>query len=134
MRKQVFLPTVGNFLAPQFFDQALQPSVILAALEGRTKFNYMQGRTSASVAKAALETASKQVGGSVYHAPTISVTGDTPIPYSNRGTYIQIVEMLIAGPYGRNVLPPGVSAAGPHSNDQVPLSRAWIYKPMRKPD
>jgi len=61
------------------------------------------------------------------------VPGEVPIPYSNRGTYIQVVELLPDGPIGRNVLPPGVAQTGPHSRDQVPLSRAWTFKPMHRP-
>jgi len=133
LRKALFLPNVGNFMAPQYLDQALQPSVMLAALQGKTKFDYLHGRKASDVVLAALTSAYKSVGGAGYHAPSINVPGEDPIPYSNRGTYIQIVEMLLDGPKGRNVLPPGVAESGPHSKDQADLSRAWVYKPMHRP-
>jgi penicillin amidase len=116
-------------LTPDVFELAAQPSVMLAALQGKTKFNYLQGRKAEDVVLAALSAAKS----GVYHAPTIKVPGEDPIPYSNRGTYIQVIELLPSGPSGRNVFPPGVTASGPHSRDQVNLSRAWLYKPMHLP-
>ena len=133
LRKLLFLPNVGNFMAPEYFNQALQPSVMLAALQGKTKFDYLHGHKAIELVKAALVAAAADTHDAPYQASTINVPGEPPIPYGNRGTYIQIVEMLLDGPKGRNVLPPGVAATGPHSKDQAPLSRAWTYKPMNRP-
>ncbi len=127
LRSEIFLATTGNFIAPAYFQQIGQPSVMLRALLGKTKVNYLAGRKAADVVKAAL---AKVTFPNRYNAPGIPVPGEPQIPYSNRGTYIQIVELLRDGPSGRNVLPPGVAESGEHSLDQVPLSRAWIYKPM----
>ncbi|HWD38958.1 MAG TPA: penicillin acylase family protein [Fimbriimonas sp.] len=138
LRKALFLEATGNFASDATFEQAAQPSVMLAALEGRTKFNYLHGRKAADVCRTALLNA---IHGSYsangvpkrYVPGQIRVPGESAIPYSNRGTYIQVVELLPDGPLGRNVLPPGVAETGPHSRDQVPLSRAWVYKPMLRP-
>jgi penicillin amidase len=134
LRKALFLSNVGNFSSDQLFTTAVQPSVILAALEHRTKFDYLQGRSADAVVRQALLDAYHASGSApFFSAPSINVPGESPIPYGNRGTYIQVVEMLLDGPKGRNVLPPGVAQTGPHSRDQVPLSRAWTYKPMYRP-
>ncbi len=138
LRKAIFLPSVGNFTSDQLFSTAVQPSIILAALEHRTKFDFLHGRNPDEIVRQSLidayhHVASQPGASPFYKAPAINVPGETPIPYSNRGTYIQVVEMTPDGPLGRNVLPPGVAQTGPHSRDQVPLSRAWVYKPMHRP-
>lgn len=126
LRRSLFLPVTGDFLSFENFRTITQPSALLNALEGKTKIDYRAGRSAEAVVVAALE---KAVG-PVYRAPGITVPGETPIPYSERGTYIQVIEMLASGPYGRNVLPPGNSERGEHRLDQAPLSRAWTFKPM----
>lgn len=129
VREELFTPTIGGLMTPDNFKQAVQPSILLNALEGRTRFSYLGKRTGAQVLKSAWEkTAAKLKQGDRYSAPSIRAV-QSPIPYSDRGTYIQIVE-LFSTPSGRNVLPPGVAESGEHSQDQVPLSRAWVYKPM----
>ncbi|MEA2553925.1 MAG: penicillin amidase [Fimbriimonadaceae bacterium] len=134
LREEIFLKTTGNFIDPQLFALAAQPTVILAALEKRTKVDYMQGRSVDQVARAAWEKALAKLGPDVsawrLDVDNIAVTGQAPIPYSNRGTYIQIVQMGPWGAYGRNVLPPGETESGDHAFDQVPLARAWLYKSM----
>ena len=61
----------------------------------------------------------------------IGVPGQPPIAYSNRGSYIQLVELRPGkAAWGRNVLPPGVAESGPHMLDQTALARSWLYKPM----
>ncbi len=127
LRSEIFLGTTGNFIAPSYFQLVGQPSVMLRALQGKTKINYLAGRKASDVVSAAL---AKVNSGGRYGAPSIAVPGEPPIPYFNRGTYIQVVELLPDGPSGRNVLPPGIAETGEHSLDQVPLSRAWVYKPM----
>lgn len=126
VRDEIFLKTTGNFLSADLFDQAIQPSVVLRALQGRTKFDFLKGRSAESIARSADATArkvTKRLSANSIHL------GATTIPYSNRGTYIQFIE-LDADVRGRNVLPPGVAEEGDHSSDQVNLSRAWLYKPM----
>ncbi|MCC7231040.1 MAG: penicillin acylase family protein [Fimbriimonadaceae bacterium] len=132
LRDQLFLGVTGNFISPDNFRLVGQPSVMLAALSGKTKVNYLQGRSANNVVRTAIEKASARLDAKErYSAPPIPVPGQSPIPYSNRGSYIQVVELLKDGPWGRNVVTPGVSESGDHSLDQAPLARAWTFKPMR---
>ncbi len=136
LREEIFLPTVGSLVSPDNFKLAIQPSLMLAALERKTKFDYLGKRSPKDVARAALQKAMAKLDADPaawrYAAPGIRVSGQPPIPYSDRGTYIQIVELL-SKPLGRSVLPPGVAESGEHALDQVPLARAWMYKPMSLP-
>ncbi len=128
LREELFLPAVGNLVSPDNFRQALQPDLMLAALEGRTKFDYLAGRTPVEVVAAAL--AKVPADPAPYQPGTIPVPGGDPIPYSNRGTFIEIVELLKDGPKGRDNLPPGNVERGPHAVDQAELARTWTYKAM----
>lgn len=137
LREELFSTVLGGFLTPDLFKTALQPSLMLRALQGKTKVDYLAGRTSAQVVQAAFQKAFDRLVQESGPDPTrwsfvpsgISVPGLSAVPYGNRGTYIQIIELWKA-PAGRNVLPPGVAESGPHSADQEPLSRAWTYKRM----
>lgn len=132
LREEIFTQHIGNLISPDNFRQAVQPTVMLDALEGRTRLNYLAGRKKEDVIRAALAKAIERKGADPlkwrFSAPRMNIS-EPSIPYSDRGTYIQIVELLDK-PSGRNVLPPGVAETGPHSQDQSPLSRAWIYKSM----
>lgn len=138
VRVGLFSAKMGTFLSPTLFRAALQPSLMLSALEGETKIDYLEGRSASSVI---VEAFRKAVSGLVAERgsdpgkwmvspPTIPVVEGVPIPYSNRGTYIQLVE-LWSNPSGRNVLTSGVAESGKHASDQEPLARTWMYKPMR---
>lgn len=138
LKKDLFEEHIGNLMDPNNFRQAAQPSVVLKALARKTKFDFLKGRSTKEILVSALARAEKALAqkgpfGSDawrFKPGAIQITGQVPIPYSDRGTYIQVVEL---GPtvFGRNVLPPGVAEEGPHSQDQVPLSRSWTYKPMK---
>lgn len=137
LREEIFVRHVGTLLAPDTFRQAIQPSLILNALERKTKFDYLAGRPASEVIVAAFRKGVTRLAGSDpdpahwgFRPSIISYGEEPPIPYSNRGTYIQIVE-LRNSPRGRNVLPPGVAEEGKHATDQIPLARQWTYKPMR---
>lgn len=134
LREEIFMKTTGNFLDPQLFAVAAGPSVMLAALEKRTKVDYLQGRSAESVAKAAWSKALSRLGDDPSKWPlegdVIALPDRQGIPYNNRGTYIQILQMGPWGAYGRNVLPPGEAESGPHSFDQVTMAAAWLYKAM----
>jgi penicillin amidase len=127
LRKALFSKVIGDLMAPDFFNLALQPSFMLRALQHRTKFDYLRGRKLGDV----IAEASHELDpDNRYKAPSIRLPGVDPIPYSNRGTYIQILELSKLGTwFGRSVLPPGETEEGPHSTDQADLSRAWTYKP-----
>jgi penicillin G amidase len=140
LREELFLEITGNLLTPDNFRMAVQPSLILSALERKTKVDYLGKRPPLMVANAALTKAAERVRANRgddyanwgFKPNAIGMPNQAPIPYSDRGTYIQIVQLLTnADPIGRSVLPPGVSESGPHSLDQAPLARAWLYKPMR---
>jgi penicillin amidase len=138
LREEVFMGSTGNFLSPDLFRLAAQPTVMLNALEKRTRYDYLAGRSREQVIDAAFKKAVQRLVAQRGPDPAtwglnvggIAIPEQAPIPYSNRGTYIQIVE-LRSEPRGRNVLPPGVSEDGPHARDQAPLARSWQYKPMR---
>lgn len=128
LREELFEKLLGNLASPDNFRQALQPDLMLAALEGRTKVDYLAGRSAKDVVSAAL--ARVPAAPEPYRPGTIPVPGSDPIPYSNRGTFIQLVELLKPSPSGRSNLPPGNAERGPHASDQAELARLWSYKPM----
>lgn len=128
LREELFLLSVGGLVSPENFRLALQPDLMLAALEGRTKFDYLAGRKPEDVASAALAKIPATL--SAYQPGTVPVPDGTPVPYSNRGTFIEVIELLKAGPSGRSNLPPGNAERGPHAADQAELARTWTYKPM----
>ncbi|MBX3110373.1 MAG: penicillin acylase family protein [Fimbriimonadaceae bacterium] len=138
LRMALFLKSIGNLTGEGLFVQAVQPSVIAEALDGKTKYDYLAGTTRDAVLvasfKAALAELAMKHGSDIrnwqYGAGSITVPGETPVPYINRGTYIQVTEFFPDGPMARSVASPGVSESGPHAFDQVPLARAWTFKPM----
>lgn len=136
LREELFLPTTGNFIAPDNFKLVGQPSVMLKALQGKTKVDYLAGRSPEAIVRASIAKGMERLAtanvAKRFTAPPIQVPGQPPIPYSNRGSYIQIIELMSSGLQGRNVVTPGVAESGPHSLDQVPLARAWMYKAMKR--
>lgn len=137
LREEVFLETTGNFMSMDNFRQIAQPSVISRALERRTKVDYLNSRKAREVADKAFGEAiaaltsknGASLGSWGHNVGAITWKGADPVPYSDRGTYIQILEMS-KPPVGRNVLAPGIAERGLNSLNQVPLARAWDYKPM----
>ena len=129
LRRELFLPTTGSFLTPEYFRLILQPSVILRALEGKTKFDYLAGRTPVTVVQTAFRAAIAKAP-KEYRAGTFKTFDELPIAYSNRGSTIQISSLRRTGIQSIDVLPPGEAEDGPHKNDQSALARSWQYKPM----
>lgn len=128
LRDELFLGATGNLGSPDNFALVAQPDVMLRALRGETKFDYLQGRAATAVISAALDKAVAAAGDSIFTPATIPVPAETkPIPWRNRGTYIQIVEV---GKSGVNVVTPGVATTGPHSADQADLARVFGFKDM----
>ncbi|MCC6402472.1 MAG: penicillin acylase family protein [Fimbriimonadaceae bacterium] len=136
LRRKLFLPKIGNLTGESLFVTAVQPSLIAEALDGHTRVPYLQGRKAQEFADEALVEAWKTIveryGPFPVAWPTSSpafpAPEGPPVPYSNRGTFIGVFEL--AGPtYGRTLCPPGASESGPHAADQVPLARAWTFKP-----
>jgi len=134
LRDEIFLKTTGDFIDPSLFAIAAGPTVMLSALEKKTKVDYLQGRSADDVCKAAWRKTITKLGDDPtswnLRVDSISVPGQPPIPYSNRGSYIQILEMGPWGARGRNIIPPGEAESGDHSVDQADLARAWLYKKM----
>jgi penicillin amidase len=137
LRTELFRPSVGTFLQPTIFETVIQPGTIKKALERRTKFDYLGERRAGEVVLAALRKAFDSLKESqgddpskwTFRPGSINVRGQRPIPYINRGTYIQITE-LSPVPTARSVASPGVAESGAHQYDQADLARAWTYKPM----
>lgn len=129
LRSLVFMPTTGGFASPSNFKLVAGNSVLLRALSGKTKINYLDGRTSAELVTQALSQAQAELKDRKFTAGSIPVPGQPGIPYRDRGTYIQVIDLgqVING---KNVLPPGVSERGVHATSQAQLSRDWAYKAM----
>jgi penicillin amidase len=128
LRDNLFLPVTGNFLNPDLFKIAIQPSVIYRALQGQTKFDYRRGSSTPDVVQRAIQSAGRP---GPFRAGSFKTFDPEPILYSNRGSYIQVVEMTPQGPEGESVLPPGIAESGDHRNDQSSLARSWKYKLWR---
>lgn len=132
LRSEIFMKVTGNFAGADNFSLVAQPDVMAKALRKETKFDYLGDRSPGDIIHAALERAQKAVGTNVFAASTIPVpagSGLDPIPYRDRGTYLQIID-LGEKPVGKNVVTPGVSASGAHSFDQADLARNFAYKAM----
>ncbi|MDR3690704.1 MAG: penicillin acylase family protein [Fimbriimonas sp.] len=129
LREILFRDKTGNFLDPDLFRLVLQPSVLLRALEGKTRFDYLAGKSAQDVVRQVLAEVESKAR-PPYVAGGFRTFDTDPIPYSNRGTYIQILELRKEHIVGLNVLPPGESESGPHRNDQSALARAFEFKPV----
>lgn len=136
LRRELFLKHTGNFTQDSLFERVAQPSVMLKALRGKTKYDYLGGRKPAEVAAAALKKAwtslTKQYGDDSAAWPnTVGMFGPAgnTVAYPNRGTYIQLTS-LGKVPTARSVASPGVAETGPFADNQVTLARQWMFKPM----
>ncbi len=132
LRTEIFSRTTGNFAGADNFALVAQPDVMARALRRETKYDYLGDRKPEDVVKAAMDRAVKASEGLVFVPSTIPVPagmGIDPIPYRERGTYIQIID-LAPKPIGKNVVTPGVAASGPHMADQTELERKFLFKPM----
>lgn len=138
LRTELFSEWIGNFMGLVDFSLIVQPYAIERALIGESKFNYLQNREFSEVLSAAgtkawdtLITANPDPGSWASGTSSLIAPGQARIAYSNRGTFIQIVEMA-STPVGRSVLTPGNAQFGPHSADQIHLAREWRFKPMQR--
>ncbi len=133
---ELFRPSIGTLGGEANLKTIAQPSVIVAALQGKTKIAYLTGTVEALSQKclaSAISTATNSFGpvGDKWRwrANGIKFGALDPIPFGNRGTYIQIIEEAPVR-FGRNVLLPGNAETGEHETDQVVLGRSWEFKPM----
>lgn len=133
LREEIFVPHVGTFVAPGALDTVAQADVIRRALARQTHFDYLAGRTPDQIADAALKRALNRLGGDTstwrFSVGAISIPGVDPIPYNNRGTYLQWVDFGTRR--AASVLAPGNAEFGAHSRDQVEFARHWRLKPAR---
>lgn len=137
LQEEIFVPVTGNFMGMDNFRLVAQASVMWNALNRKTKVDYLGKRSVNEVVESAMLKAdavlAKQFGpdlGNWRYTPPAIKWGDEPlVPYSNRGTMIQVIDLATMS--GRNIVPPGVAETGPHAFDQVPNARAWVLKPMR---
>ncbi|MFM9873449.1 MAG: penicillin acylase family protein [Fimbriimonadaceae bacterium] len=138
IRKLIFLDDFGNFTSDALFVQVLQPHVIFNALDGKTKINYLGDKSATAIVAEAIAAAKDSLTSAIgtdpskwgYTSGSIRFKGQDPVPYINRGTYIQITEFNPFWPYARSVASPGVTESGPNATSQIPLSRNWQYKVM----
>lgn len=140
LRQALFVPYTGNFLTAANLNLVVQTSPLDHALNGRTKVNYLNGRTADEVILEAFKRATKSLSARnpdpmkwLYNPGVIRSPEGPNVPYVNRGTYIQILEAQANGWRARSVAEPGVSERGSHSADQMQLARDWSYKPMWAP-
>lgn len=128
VRKELFGPAIGSLLNQSTFDTVLQPTVIDRALHFKTEFPYANRAELAKVladAKAAAMAVQTP-----FAASEMTYGNGGVMPYTNRGSYIQIVELMASGNwFARSIIPPGEAESGPHQFDQLPLAAAWRYKP-----
>jgi len=68
-----------------------------------------------------------------YTAPRINIPPLPSIPYDDRGSYIQVIQLSKPFIVGENVLPPGQSEnpKSPHFSNQRDLAGWWMFKPMK---
>jgi penicillin amidase len=144
-RTRLFGDDLGNFFDPNLFRMAIQPSYILYALQGNKAavprlYDYFNGKPKEEVLAIALGDAltqlKQQYGANMsqwrYKAPRMNWDKLPGIPYTDRGSYIQVIEL--SNPIvGENILPPGQSEdpTAPHFSDQRDLSSWWLFKPMQ---
>ncbi|MDW8105865.1 MAG: penicillin acylase family protein [Armatimonadota bacterium] len=145
VRTRVFADDLGNFLSPDLFRLAIQPSYIAYALLGKRApvprlYDYFNGKEPEELLTIALADALTQLkrryGGGMnlwrYSAPRMGWGEALPgVPYTDRGSYIQIIQFGEQF-FGETVLPPGQSEDpnSPHYRDQRDLASWWFFKPI----
>lgn len=144
-RLELFEDDFGPAPDPALMRQALSPSLILHAFQGkrasvRLSRDYRNGKDADTIALAALEKALAQLEAKNgpqmstwrYRQSTIRLAPLPDIPRTDRGTFIQVVELSRPRIVGESILPPGQSEdpASPHFSDQRELASWWMFKPM----
>lgn len=146
LREKIFLDDYGNLFDQNLFRTALQPSFIYYALKGRSSavpriHDFLNGKKQEEVAIDALNDActelARQHGPAMadwrYRAGRMNLAPLGAVPYDERGSYIQVIEVGKDRMYSENILPPGQSEdpSSKHYSDQRELSGWWMFKPMR---
>ncbi|MER3466704.1 MAG: hypothetical protein C4340_06270, partial [Armatimonadota bacterium] len=123
LRRDLFVPVTGDLGSPDLLRTVVQEHVLLRALMGQTRVDYLRGRPAREVVAQLLP-----ADGTAYVPGRIAYES-TGLTFLNRGTYLQVAE-LGSTLRLRTALPPGVAEAGIHATDQVPLAQAWEYKSL----
>jgi penicillin amidase len=140
LRRTLFEPKLGGMLNPAVFFLATQASLTKKALLGETELDYLVGRTPSQIiadsVKKTAQSLTTLLGADVtrwkYVDDGIDWQGIRSIPYSNRGTYIQLIQKTASGIIGRYLAPPGVSENqnSSHFADQAVKAATWSLLPM----
>lgn len=140
LRRELFEPKLGTMLNPSVFFLATQASLTSKALHGLTEINYLGDRRPGEVIAAAIKRTAESLTAThgedpskwAYRDGGINWPGLRRVLYSNRGTYIQLIEKQPTGMFGRFIAPPGVSEnkESAHYADQVVRSATWSMLPM----
>jgi acyl-homoserine lactone acylase PvdQ/tetratricopeptide (TPR) repeat protein len=146
VRWDLFHPVVGDLGSAKNYGRFINPSSVYHVLAGpkssvKISCDYLAGRTADEVQLQALREALEQLRRErgpemstwAFHFPWIKFDPLPSIPWYDRGTYIQAVELDPAGVHGVWILPPGESEdpGSPHYQDQLYLASWWMYTPMR---
>lgn len=145
LRQETLLSTLGNFGSDSSFFQVAQASYLWHAYGKspvKTTLGYFADRSREETLREAFQKTVdemvKRVGPDLsaasYRAGRMSLAPLADVPYSNRGTYIQIIE-LGEPVRGMSILCPGQSEdpKSPHFSDQRDLASWWMFKPMKRP-
>lgn len=137
---------LGGFSQKKIFNHFVTASTVYHILAGPhssvpLSFNFLDGKTSNEVRLRALREALAELrrerGPDMsqwgYHTKWIDFNPLHSIPWYNRGTYIQQVELTSPTPHGVWILPPGESEnpKSPHYQDQLLPASWWMFIPMR---
>lgn len=133
MQEILFTPLVGNALGN--LRIVAQPTLMMNALAGKTRVDYLAGRDPQELWRQAFFAAcaklTKQAGPSVSDWGFVSDQiryGDLPgIPFLSRGTYIFTMDWSEPNAF-KAVAGPGQAESGPHSTDQAALVRSWTFR------
>jgi penicillin amidase len=131
--------------ARNFFNTLTSPSLILHALDGTKSGlppsrDYFNGRSKNDVIVGALKKSldkleaerGPQMNLWRYSQGDIDFRSLPAIPGTNRGTYIQVIEVSKPTFRSESILPPGQSESpgSPHYGDQREMAGYWRFKPM----
>jgi len=144
LREEIFMDDLGDLTSKDLFHYVLQPSLIYQVLSGKSPrggfaIDYFNGKNKNDIIINALRKAiaklEKERGSQMNlwkHKQGKTRFKMGVIPKTNRGTYIQVVELSKPTINGVNILPPGQSENpnSPHYSDQRELAGWWLFKPM----
>lgn len=144
VREVIWREDLRDVLSSRDFDRLLQPSAILHVVEGADSgvplaYDALRGKKPEEAVVQAMHLTITEMQKKEsnpyrwgYRQPAIDFRPLPAIPSTNRGTYIQIVELAQPQFRAINILPPGQSEdpASPHFGDQRELAGYWKFKPM----